>query len=269
MPSPQDLATVPEEDIDLVRAAQANAGGFVQERFRGRVEVLPDYWGVESVREFFPDSEALIIAENSAAPLLRAASLSVAQRVPMVIFDSSVREEIFRLVKKLGVRHVLLVGQVPVTASTGTVEVVRDPGTTSAMGVMTAFQFDSKVVGSPEQIAQAVAQLDPGAHTELKAAWEPLARREHLEAQPLPAQPRRDGQMAPVVVATAATSPAAVANARAFGAEVRIMPTANPQESKAAYAMVAGLDNGPLVALGEDFGDPHLLSDRIGQGWRE
>lgn len=265
----EDLLTMDEESINLDQAATENRNRLVHEEFRDTVAVLPDPWGLESVELFFEPSgsETIIIAENSDATLLRAASIAVAQRVPMVTYDDSMRSELIAQLERLGVHRILLVGQIPFATTTGALEVIHDPGTTRGLGEMTAFQFTSQVVGEPSQMAQAVSDLESNDYTELKAAWEPLYRNEEWDAEPVPAQSRRDSGMSPVIIGTPESSVPSIANANAWGGDVWIMPTGDPRDSKQQSALVAGLENGPLVALGPQFGDTNLLTDRIRQGW--
>lgn len=269
---PAGITTMAPADIDLEGAASQNQGRLVSDSFSGGIRVLDDAWGLGAVEAFYPDSDSLIIAQATDAAQLRAASLAVGQHVPMVTYDDSVRSSIIALVDVLGVTRILLVGEVPLAETSGSLQVIQDPGTNAAMGELTAFQPTSQVVGRPDRMVQAVAGLDPAAHTELKAAWEPTAQidvREGKRVAALPAQSPRDGQMAPIIVATPDAPVAAVATAKAYGGQVRVMATGDPTETKASFAMVAGLADGPLVALGKEFGDVHLLSDRIRQGWSE
>lgn len=268
---PVPLTEMAEADIDLGQAETANRNRMVLEQFRNGVQVTTDPFGVDTVELLFPDSEALIIADKSDSAQLRAASLAVAQHAPMVVYDDSNRGQLTRLIDALGVERVLLVGEVPFATSSGSesVRVIKDSGTTKAMGKLTAFQFTSQVVAQPASMVQAVADLDANAKVELKAAWQPLMRREGEKVAALPAQSRRDSDMAPVFIATPSSPVAAVATARAWGGEIRVMPTGNPQDSKAAFAMVVGLSEGWLVGLGGVFGDRYLLSDRIKGGWQE
>ena len=249
--------------VDLAESAQRNLNRFVAASFRDRVTVLG---GQSGVRLFFPDSESLIVAADNDAAVLRAASLSVMQHVPMVVLHDGVAQDLRSLIADMGVVRVLAVG-----ADVGDVgvEVIVDPGTTEAMGKMTAFRPNEIEIASRDQAAAAVAALDAHDYTELRAAWAPLGTLAGVKAKPLPAQSPRDGQMAPVVVATAKTPLAAVANARAFGAKVRVLSNPDPRVSVADCAMVAGLEDGPLVALGPEFGSSHLLRDRIRQCWDE
>lgn len=263
---------VPEADIDLDKAAAENRSNFYGERFMGKVDVLDDTSGIGAVRLFFEDSETLIVSDSTDAAQLRAASIAVAQHAPMITYDDNARGEITSLIYDLGVRRVLLVGDVPFAAQGGTTIVTRDPGSVRAMGALTAFQFTPQLVSAPEKMVDKVAALDPEDRTELKTAWDPIkvdADADTSALTALPAQSRRDADQAPVVIATPQSPIAAVATVRAYGGSVRVMPTGDPRDSKAAYAMVAGLDQGPLVALGPVFETPQLLSDRIRQGWSQ
>ncbi|MDD7581288.1 hypothetical protein ACEE23_06500 [Corynebacterium sp. 32222D000AT] len=264
-----DSVTPAESDINLDDAAAENRNRMVKEEFKGHFHVFEDPYGLETLRYFFPESPTLVISDQRDSSKLRAASIAVSQRAPMLVYDESIRNDIYTEMARLGVDRALMVGQVPMTASAGSVRLIQDPGTTWALGQITAFQFESKVVANRENMARAVAHLDGRTRTELKAAWEPLERLEDEEAVPLPAQSRRDADMAPIVVATEAASVASVANARSYGAGVRMMPTADPRESKVSQAMVEGMEDGPLVALGPEFGDEKLLADRIREGWSE
>ena len=258
-----------DDQISLSQAETENHNRLVQEQFRDEVHVLPDPWGLESVELFFgpAGSNSIVISENTDSAKLRAASIAVAQRAPMVTYDDSIRSELIAQMDHLGTTRILLVGKVPFAATSGEIEILHDPGTTGALGEMTAFQFTSQVVGAPENMAQAVADLDPKEYTELKAAWEPLYREERWETQPIPAQSRRDSGMSPVIIGTPESSVASIANANAWGGDVWIMPTGDPRDSKQQMALVSGLENGPLVALSPQFGDTNLLTDRIRQGW--
>ena len=177
------------------------------------------------------------------------------------------RSELIAQIEALGITRILLVGDLPFASMHGDLEILHDPGTTQALGEMTAFQFTSQVVDSPEGMVKAVADVESADFTELKAAWEPLYREERWETEPIPAQSRRDSGMSPVIIVTPESSVASVANAKAWGGEVWVMPTGDPRDSKHQMALVSGLEDGPLVALGPQFGDTNLLTDRIRYGW--
>ena len=263
------LFDLDEAQINLEQAATENRSQLVREEFRDKVQVLPDPWGLQSVELFFQasGSNSIIIAENTDSSQLRAASIAVAQRVPMVTYDDSMRSELIAQIDALGITRILLVGDLPFASTHGDLEILHDPGTTQALGEMTAFQFTSQVVDSPEGMVKAVADLESADFTELKAAWEPLYREERWETEPIPAQSRRDSGMSPVIIVTPESSVASVANAKAWGGEVWVMPTGDPRDSKHQMALVSGLEDGPLVALGPQFGDTNLLTDRIRHGW--
>lgn len=264
------ITALPDSEIDLDKALSENTNRFVDPRFENKIEVFEDAVGIESARTFFPDTPTLIVAENRDSTLLRAASLAVAQRVPVVVYTDEWRAKIMALVHELEVEQVVVVGDVAWAEAGGFPQVVHDPGTTKALGEFTAFQFTSKVVASPAQMVDAVAKLDSDAKTELKAAWEPLARSEVRRTMPaIEGQSRRDSQMSPNMIATAATPLVNVINANAFGGTVLVMPSSEPMSTKAGAAMVIGLENGSLIALGPEFGRAEEISAKISQGYEQ
>ena len=123
---------------------------------------------------------------------------------------------------------------------------------------------------SRERMVDNIARLDSSTKTELKAAWEPLPQHITKEKMPaIPAQARRDAQMAPVIVATAESPLANVVNATAYGGTVFVMTEPDPSATKAGAAITAGLSEGPIVALGPEFGSVTEFTHKITQGWKE
>lgn len=268
------LAEISEEDIDLMRAHAENTNQLIDPKFVDKVTVVQDEWGIESARLFFNKSHTLFVAENSDAAKLRAASIAIAQRAPMVVYDDSNRSEILRLVDDIGAGLVVTVGDVPFadTFHPGHEhehQFVHDPGNTKALGEYTAYSFTSKVIANPARMVEEVARLDANDRFELKAAWQPLPQEITHEKMPaIPGQTRRDGQMAPNIVATAQTPLVNVANANAYGGTILMMPDPDPTATKVGAAMVIGLENGPVVALGPEFGQPKEFSEKTAQGWQ-
>lgn len=264
------ITSLPDSEIDLEKARAENTHRLVDPKFENQIEVIEDSTGIESARTFFSNTRTLIVAENRDSALLRAASLAVSQRVPVVVYSDDNRGAIMQLVRDLEVEQVVTVGKVSWAEAEGSLEVVHDPGTTAAMGQFTAFQFTSKVVASPSQMVEAVAQLDTDEKTELKAAWEPLLRSDEERTMPaIEGQSRRDSQMAPNMIATAATPLANVINANAYGGSVLVMPNSELMASKASAAMVIGLEHGSLIALGPEFGRPEEISEKISRGYEQ
>ncbi|KAA8722928.1 hypothetical protein F4V60_05310 [Corynebacterium flavescens] len=264
------ITSLPDSEIDLEKARAENTHRLVDPKFENQIEVIEDSTGIESARTFFSNTRTLIVAEDRDSALLRAASLAVSQRVPVVVYSDEDRGAIMQLVRDLEVEQVVTVGKVSWAEAEGSLEVVHDPGTTAAMGQFTAFQFTSKVVASPSQMVEAVAQLDTDEKTELKAAWEPLLRSDEERTMPaIEGQSRRDSQMAPNMIATAATPLANVINANAYGGSVLVMPNSELMASKASAAMVIGLEHGSLIALGPEFGRPEEISEKISRGYEQ
>ncbi len=264
------ITSLPDSEIDLEKARAENTHRLVDPKFENQIEVIEDSSGIESARTFFSNTRTLIVAEDRDSALLRAASLAVSQRVPLVVYSDEDRGAIMQLVRDLEVEQVVTVGKVSWAEAEGSLEVVHDPGTTAAMGQFTAFQFTSKVVASPSQMVEAVAQLDSDEKTELKAAWEPLVRSDEERTMPaIEGQSRRDSQMAPNMIATAATPLANVINANAYGGTVLVMPSSELMATKASAAMVIGLEHGSLIALGPEFGRPEEISEKISRGYEQ
>ena len=266
----QDITALPEAEIDLARASEENRLRLIDPQFANEVTVVGDRWGIDSARLFFKESNTLILAEETDAAALRAATLSVSQRVPMVTYDDSIRPQISLLINDLDVDQILVIGNVPWASQNGQLEVIHDPGNTKALGEYTAFRFDSKVVVNRERMVDNIARLDSSTKTELKAAWEPLPQHLTKEKMPaIPAQARRDAQMAPVIVATKDSPLANVVNATAYGGTVFVMEDQDPTATKAGAAITAGLSDGPIVALGPEFGSVTEFTHKITQGWKE
>jgi len=258
-----------ESEIDLNKAKAENQNRLIDPNFDGKFVIINDATGIEASRLFFKDSDSLVLFAADDESKLRAATLAVNQHLPAVQYQDDKRLEIHKLLTDLGVRRLVVIGDVPWTETSGEFDVIKDPGTHKALGEFTAFQYGSKVVASPEQMVKDIAQLDKTPQVELRPAWvpyegEPEGNEEKKGA--VPAQSRRDGQMAPNIVATKNSPIANVITAAAYGGNVLVVPTADPLEDKHSMAAVAGLEEGALVALGPEFGRVKEFKAKIKQG---
>ena len=263
------LSDLDESEIDLSKAKAENQNRLIDPKFDGKLVIVNDPIGIEASRLFFEDSDSLVLFAPDDKSILRAATLAVNQHLPAVQYDDARRLEIHKLLTDLGVRRLVVVGDVPWTKTSGEFSVIKDPGTHKALGEFTAFQYGSKVVASPEQMVKDIARLDKTPQMELRPAWVPYEG--ELDAgeeksQPIPAQSRRDGQMAPNIVATKDSPIANVITAAAYGGRVLVVPTADPLADKHSMAAVAGLEEGGLVALGPEFGRVKEFKEKIKQG---
>ncbi|WKE53791.1 hypothetical protein J8246_04460 [Corynebacterium tuberculostearicum] len=263
------LSDLDESEIDLSKAKAENQNRLIDPKFDGKLVIVNDPIGIEASRLFFEDSDSLVLFAPDDKSILRAATLAVNQHLPAVQYDDARRLEIHKLLTDLGVRRLVVVGDVPWTKTSGEFSVIKDPGTHKALGEFTAFQYGSKVVASPEQMVKDIARLDKTPQMELRPAWVPYEG--ELDAgeeksQPIPAQSRRDGQMAPNIVATKDSPIANVITAAAYGGRVLVVPTADPLADKHSMAAVAGLEDGALVALGPEFGRVKEFKAKIKQG---
>lgn len=255
---------------DPLREARANNRfRYVDPDFPDHPVVLDDPHGRESTGLFFDRSQTAVIAGPSDAAQLRAASIAVVSRAPMLNYTRDTHHRVVAEVERLGATHVLLVGDVQLAATSGARRVIRDPGTLEALGHLTARRFTERTVATPADIVPELAALDSGESILLVPAWDSLPEQpvdddEQLPA--FPAQSRRDARAAPVVLATAASPVVSVANARSYGADVTVLDDPDPAASLEAMQQVAGLSDGPLVALGSQFGSGARLAERIRMG---
>lgn len=254
-----------QEMNPLERAIATNESRHVAERFEERPVVVNDTQGVATLRLFFRNSETLVVSDATTEAQLRAASIAVTAHAPMIVYDPARHQEISQEVERLRTHTVLTVGDVALARTSGRVRVYRDPGGPAALGVMMAVRFDQQTVEDPKDAVAAVASLNPRDPTWLRAAWGEPAVMKGAEAKPFPIMSRRDAQMAPVVVATADSSIASVANARSFGADVVVVDNPDPRRSEETLFAMAGLADLPLVALGAQFGPDEKLRAKIMQ----
>ncbi len=76
-------------------------------------------------------------------------------------------------------------------------------------------------------------------------------------------QEEGEGDKAPIVIASPQSGLLAVANARACGAQVRMLDYPDPRINDVATRSVAGLADKPLIALGSQFGSDASLTQKI------
>nr|WP_305083573.1 MULTISPECIES: hypothetical protein [unclassified Corynebacterium] len=260
------VACSPEQQLGpLGEARKVNQSRHVSAMFEQHPVVLADRTGLASLQYFFRASETLVVSDPSVEAQLRAASIAVVAHAPMLVYDPNRHNEILQETERLHTYTVLTVGDVPLAQTTGRMRVYRDPGGRGALGPMTSLMFEERLISSPESAAQEVAKLRSREPTWLRAAWADPAVMKGAQARPFPILSRRDADMAPLVVATANTSIAAIANARSFGAKVVFVDEPDPRASFETLFALAGLADGPLVALGTDFGTSDELSRRISQ----
>ena len=267
-PPPDPRVTVtgtpaPSGARSLAELRADNRSRDVADRFPARPTVLDDPSGTASSELFFSSSVTVIVAAAADAPQLRAASLAVFTHAPVLTYTPETHTDVVNEITRLGASRVLTVGQVGLAAAVGETTVIRDPGTLSALGELTAHRFTEVVVADPEDMVQAVANLDGVTPVALTAGWEEMERGPAADLPAFPISSRRDAQQGPLVVATPASQIAAVANARSFGAEVRVVPEANPRATERGLAAMVGMADRPLIALGEEFVSGPALSRAI------
>ncbi|WJY97422.1 hypothetical protein [Corynebacterium fournieri] len=257
-------ACAPEAQLSpLERARGVNQSRHVAKLFAPEPEVVDDVLGIKTTKLFFPSSETLVLSDTSVEAQLRAASIAVTTNAPMMVYDPSRHAEYMRMIADMHTVTVLTVGDVTIAPSSGAVRVRRDPGGLRSLEEMTALRYKERTVNTPEDAVREVSNLYQLEPTWLRASWDDPVVLPAATPEPFPIQSRRDANMAPRVVATWETSIAAVANARSYGANVTVVPLADPRRSEETLFAMAGLAQRPLVALGSQFGTSEELAQRI------
>lgn len=266
---------------DLIAARNTNLNRHVSPDFPNHPIVLPDrdLTGVDASQHFFTTSETLVVTSNDPASQLRAASIAVISHAPMLTLTTTNRAAILNEIARLKTHTILIVGDIPHLPAQPGIDYITDPETPDALGKLTALQFVTRAVTNPRHIPHAIANLDSDTAVELVPAWAntttsatvaPTTRptQAPTDLKAFPAQSRRDADTAPIVIATAASTIAGIATAKAFGATIRILDDPDPRYSLATMKQVAGLADQPLIALGAQFGTASTLADRIRRGER-
>lgn len=254
----------PEAQLSpLERARGVNQSKHVGKLFAGEPEVVDDVLGIKTTRLFFPTSETLVLSDTSVEAQLRAASIAVTTNAPMMVYDPARHAEYVQMIADMRTVNVLTVGDVAIAPSKGAVSVRRDPGGLRALEQMTALRYRERTVATPQEAVREVSSLRQREPLWLRAQWADPAVLPASNPEPFPIQSRRDANMAPRVVATWESSIPSVANARSYGADVTVVPLADPRKSEQTLFAMAGLAERPLVALGGQFGTSEELVGRI------
>lgn len=258
------MSCAPEAQLSpLERARGVNQSKHVGKLFAGEPEVVDDVLGIKTTRLFFPTSETLVLSDTSVEAQLRAASIAVTTNAPMMVYDPARHAEYVQMIADMRTVNVLTVGDVAIAPSKGAVSVRRDPGGLRALEQMTALRYRERTVATPQEAVREVSSLRQREPLWLRAQWADPAVLPASNPEPFPIQSRRDANMAPRVVATWESSIPSVANARSYGADVTVVPLADPRKSEQTLFAMAGLAERPLVALGGQFGTSEELVGRI------
>ncbi|MCK7678262.1 MBL fold metallo-hydrolase [Corynebacterium sp. CCM 9186] len=249
----------------------------VAERFGTEPRVLADtdHSGIEVSELFFTDAPAAVIATPEPAAQQRATSIALAAGLPVLTATGTNGPELAAEIERLGAGEVLTVGGVAVELPE-TVAIHTDDGSHAAFEALTG-KTPNPV--TPENTASGllrqISALKPGdllgaapaedpagsatgaenpTDTETPDGTEtdsPARSGENLDRLPTR---DRDKERMPLVLAAPGTGIAAVATARAAGADVEILDHADPRVSEHSLELIRGLDGDPVIALGQLFG---------------
>ncbi|MDO4927743.1 MAG: hypothetical protein Q3976_01540 [Corynebacterium sp.] len=269
---PADIATTQPTSVNsLTEARRENLSHNVNDTFPDHPVVLSDdsETGAATAEYFFDKSDTLIIAEDTLAAQLRAASIAVVTHAPMLTMTEQGRATVISELERLGASYVLLVGNVSLAQADGDVRVIQDPGTADSLSDLTALEFKNYDIEVPAAVVPTLASLDPNEYVELTASWAPeTAEAKDVEKAEenlsvFPVQSRRDADTAPYVVASYTSRIADIATARSFGAQVRVMSYPDPRYAADDLLQVVGLEDHSVAALGADFGTDESFAQRI------
>lgn len=250
--------------VIMQQAKSINQSRHVAARFDDQPVVLDDPFGFEASTLFFDSSEVLVVADDTPAAQLRAASVAVVAHAPLVIYHRDHHAKVIQEIERLGAHRVFAVGDVPVLGYSDRIKVVKDPGGVEALEKATALKFGTRQVAAEEEAAAAIADLDPATPECLEATYGPdLVIAGGAQGGTVLLQSRLDAEMAPQIIATPLSPLAGVATARAYGASVFVVDGPDPRESTETFLVTTGLADKPLVAVGKQFGTGEELSARI------
>ncbi|NLZ57454.1 MAG: MBL fold metallo-hydrolase [Corynebacterium sp.] len=263
------IAAQQEDNRPYAEARAVNVSRAVSEAFPGEPTVITDagFSGVSASEMFFDKSDTVVVSGPGIAQELRAASIGVVSHAPVLHAPGNNDEEILAEIERLGANTVLIVGDALKDFKDDTMTIIQDRGTEEALAQLTALQFEEQSIGDISEVVQATAELQPENQTLLVPSWEKVPTTTGEDKLPaFPAQSARDGEVAPIVLATAESGISAVATARAYGASIRFMDHHDPRLNAEHMEMVAGLADKPLLALGEQFGTGEQLAAKIERG---
>ena len=263
------IAAQQEDNRPYAEARAVNVSRAVSEAFPGEPTVITDagFSGVSASEMFFDKSDTVVVSGPGIAQELRAASIGVVSHAPVLHAPGNNDEEILAEIERLGANMVLIVGDALKDFKDDTMTIIQDRGTEEALAQLTALQFEEQSIGDISEVVQATAELQPENQTLLVPSWEKVPTTTGEDKLPaFPAQSARDGEVAPIVLATAESGISAVATARAYGASIRFMDHHDPRLNAEHMEMVAGLADKPLLALGEQFGTGEQLAAKIERG---
>lgn len=249
-------------------AVNAAAARDVDPRFGEVPQVIADadFSGIEASTLFYEHSETAVVTGTAFDDQLRGASIASFSHAPMLMSTGSNRSAILEELQRLGVRTVLLVGDTDFSAAAATddkgITFIDDLGSIAAIEQATSQDIQTAVVDKPDKAVSAIVDLKPSEPTILQTAEAKDSGKSEGQKN-FPAQSARDDGNSPVVLVSPMTGLAAVATAKAWGADLVALPYPDPRASQAGLDAVVGMEDKPVIALGRMFGSSENLARRI------
>lgn len=248
----------------LGNEAQANKSRTVSERFSKKPEVIADSdgTGLDVAVKIFEHSETAVLASPEPESQLRAASIAATAHAPMFVVNRENAAAVREALDKLKVNTALVVGQPDVT-DFGSRKIVGDRGTLQSLQQLTSLQFAEVETNEPVKSLVDLDTKRPALFKRSGSTGQAAPASVGTPDDKFPLQSVQDGGSAPVVLVSPESSVAAVATAKAYGADVRYTPFADPRVNDESMEAVAGLADQPLLALGRQFVSSERLRQRI------
>ncbi len=238
-------------DQDGEVSSQAAEGQPTLELADSEVISDADGSGIDASKRLFEESRVVVLSGSAAQDQLRAASIAVAAGAPMLSASAdsaALTEEI----ERLGAESVITVGEVSAPGEDGDVEIID--------GAATDREVVTHQVATEADLVAAVAGLDPAAPQLLTAGWVGAPAENETPAG-LPDVEHIEHPLGmPPMLATADSGAAAVATARAAGADVSVLEVPDPRITSEAMAMVMDQD---VLALGQQFGTNEEFAELV------
>jgi len=214
----------------------------------------------------FASAPVVVLAGDGDLPSQgRAASVAVALGAPLLLAPAApASAPVVAEVARLAPQVVLAVGTAAATWADAldAVDVVRASGDDARLAELTGRDLGPSTPATEAEVLRAVAALDREGDLPLVAVGPADAGRGDVEGLPdVPATGSADGTV--VLTTDDPARTAAVATARAAGAEVVVVPGHDPRAYREVIARLAELGPDRVLGLGSSFGDPGQFATRV------
>ena len=210
--------------------------------------------GADASTTFFSSADTVILTGQTQAAQLRGASIGIATGAP-VLTDTD-QAQVKDAISTLGASTVLTVGTALADAPEG-VTVVNDPGTADGLKTLTGKDFEQRDAADWDAGVKEVASLSKDQAVAVNAQWEALPpAAEAGEVKELPDVNAETTVPETTIVASAQSPVAAIATARAAGADVKFLDAPDVRSNPEVLTQAKEKS---VLALGAAFGSKEYI----------